>query len=94
MCIQKINVDKNIVILYSLCVHKKKERGVVMAKTGRPKSDNPKKLQLHFRVTKEEMDTISYVAEAMGVSMSEAVIQTMEERANEIWKIKDEKRQD
>ena len=65
-----------------------------MAKMGRPKSDNPKKFQLHFRVTKEEMDTISYVAEAMGVSMSKAVIQTMEERANEIWKIKEEKRQD
>lgn len=57
-----------------------------MAKTGRPKSDNPKKYQLHFRVTQEEMETITYVAEAMGVSMSEAVLQTMEERADQIWK--------
>lgn len=57
-----------------------------MARTGRPKSDNPKTERLYIRATKAEMDTFSYVAEAMGMSMSEAVLQTMEERADEIWK--------
>lgn len=61
---------------------------------GRPKSENPKTERLYIRATKAEMDTISYVAESMGVSMSEAVLQTMEERADEIWKSREALREE
>ena len=59
-----------------------------MAKMGRPKSDNPKDKRINLRLTKEEFDTISYVAESLNLSMSEAIVATMEERADEIFKIR------
>ena len=59
-----------------------------MAKMGRPKSDNPKDKRINLRLTKEEFDTISYVAESLNLSMSEAIVVTMEERADEIYRIR------
>ena len=57
-----------------------------MVKMGRPKSDNPKNKRINLRLTQEEFDTILYVAESLNLTMSEAIIATMEERADEIFK--------
>ena len=57
-----------------------------MAKMGRPKSDNPKDKRINLRLTQEEFNSILYVAESLNLSMSEAIIATMEERADEIYR--------
>ena len=62
-----------------------------MAKIGRPKSDNPKDKRINLRLTKDEFDTISYVAKSLDLTMSEAIVVTMEERADEIFKIRNKK---
>ena len=55
---------------------------------GRPKSDNPKDKRINLRLTQEEFDSIAYVAESLNLTMSEAIILTMEERANEIFRVR------
>ena len=55
---------------------------------GRPKSDNPKDKRINLRLTQEEFDSIVYVAESLNLTMSEAIIVTMEERADEIYRIR------
>ena len=55
-------------------------------KVGRPKSDNPKNIRINLRLTKEEHESMLYVAERLGMTLTEAVVTTMEERADEIWK--------
>ena len=57
----------------------------------RPKSTNPKNQRLELRLTLEEMESIEYVAHALGVSKSEAIIWTMEERADEIFRNRQER---
>ena len=57
-----------------------------MSKVGRPKSDNPKNIRINLRLTKEEHESMMYVAERLQLSLSEAIVTTMEERADEIWK--------
>ena len=57
-----------------------------MAKIGRPKSDNSKDKRINLRLTKEEFDSILYVAESLNLTMSEAIVKTMEERADEIYR--------
>ena len=52
----------------------------------RPKSENPKDKRINLRLTKEEYDTIRYVAESLNLTMIEAIIVTMEERADEIYR--------
>lgn len=42
----------------------------------RPKSENPKKERLNLRLTKEELEAIEYVANSLGLSISEAIIKT------------------
>ena len=65
--------------------------GKKMTKMGRPKSDNPKEKRINLRLTKDEFDTISYVAKSLDLTMSEAIVVTMEERADEIFKIRNKK---
>ena len=55
---------------------------------GRPKSDNPKDKRINLRLTQEEFDTILYVAESLNLTMSEAIVATMQERADEIYRIR------
>lgn len=55
----------------------------------RPKSENPKKERLNLRLTKEELEAIEYVANSLGLSISEAIIKTMEERADEIFRVQE-----
>ena len=62
-----------------------------MAKIGRPKSDNPKDKRINLRLSKDEFDTISYVAKSLDLTVSEAIVVTMEERADEIFKIRNKK---
>lgn len=57
-----------------------------MSKVGRPKSDNPKNIRINLRLTKEEHENMIYVADQLQLSLSEAIVTTMEERADEIWK--------
>ena len=57
-----------------------------MAKIGRPKSDNSKDKRINLRLTNEEFDSILYVAESLNLTMSEAIVKTMEERADEIYR--------
>lgn len=57
-----------------------------MAKAGRPKAENPKNIRINLRLTKEEHETMMYVADRLQLSLSEAIVTTMEERADEIWK--------
>lgn len=57
-----------------------------MAKAGRPKSENPKNVRINLRLTKEEHESMMYVANKLKLSLSEAIVTTMEERADEIWK--------
>lgn len=61
-----------------------------MTKMGRPKSDNPKNKRINLRLTAEEFDAISYVAESLNLTISEAIITTMEERADEIYRIRNQ----
>lgn len=65
--------------------------GKKMTKMGRPKSDNPKDKRINLRLTKDEFDTISYVAKSLDLTISEAIVVTMEERADEIFKIRNKK---
>lgn len=58
----------------------------------RPKSPDPKRNRLELRLTSGELESIDYVAKALGVSRSEAVIQTMEERADEIFRVREARR--
>lgn len=57
-----------------------------MNKAGRPRSENPKNIRINLRLTKEEHETMMYVADRLQLSLSEAIVTTMEERADEIWK--------
>ena len=52
----------------------------------RPKSDNPKSNRLELRLTADELETIDYVANALGLDRSKAIIITMTERADEIYR--------
>ena len=54
----------------------------------RPKSLEPKKNRLELRLTDAELDEIEYVAEALGIDRSKAIIQTMTERADEIYRVR------
>lgn len=57
-----------------------------MNKAGRPRTENPKNIRINLRLTKEEHETMMYVADRLQLSLSEAIVTTMEERADEIWK--------
>ena len=57
-----------------------------MSKAGRPKSDNPKNIRINLRLTKEEHESMMYVADRLGMTLTEAIVTTMEERVDEIWK--------
>ena len=56
----------------------------------RPKSTDPKSQRIEIRLTPDELDNIDYVAHHLGMSRSEAIVRTMEERADEIFKIQKE----
>lgn len=96
MYIQQYNkksIDIKVIKYHTIFVHTKNiaHRGIKMAKIGRPKSDNPKDKRINLRLTKDEFDTISYVAKSLDLTMSEAIVVTMEERADEIFKIRNKK---
>ena len=55
-------------------------------KVGRPKVDNPKNIRINLRLTKEEHETMIYVADRLGMTLTEAIVTTMEERARKIRK--------
>ena len=55
----------------------------------RPKSLEPKKNRIELRLTDAELDAIEYVAKALGLDRSKAIIQTMTERADEIYRLND-----
>ena len=57
----------------------------------RPKSENPKCHRLELRVNDEELESIEYVAKELGINRSEAIILTMTERADEIYRIRTER---
>lgn len=54
----------------------------------RPKSTDPKNRRLELRLTDEELEQIDYVAEALGVDRSKAIVATMAERADEIFRVR------
>ena len=54
----------------------------------RPKSMDPKDKRMELRLTEEELNTIDYVASALGIDRSKAIIQTMTERADEIYRVR------
>ena len=55
----------------------------------RPRSTDPKDKRLEIRLTAGELEAIDYVAAALGVSRAEAIIQTMQERADEIFRVRE-----
>lgn len=62
-----------------------------MAKMGRPKSDAAKTKRLNLRLTESEFESIQYVANSLKLSISQAILVTMEERADEIFRIKNQR---
>ncbi len=58
----------------------------------RPKSVDPtKEKRIEIRLTAAELDTIDYVAKALGMSRSKAIVVTMQERADEIYRVREGK---
>lgn len=45
-----------------------------MARTGRPKIDNPKTIQMRIRMTKDEADTLKECAEVLQKTKTDIVI--------------------
>jgi uncharacterized protein (DUF1778 family) len=47
-------------------------------RTGRPPKDNPRNCDLNIRLTRQEKDNIQYVADALNVSRTDAILQGIE----------------
>ena len=52
----------------------------------RPKSIDPKRHRLELRLTDDELDNIEYVAHTLGMTKSEAIVETMTYRADELYR--------
>jgi hypothetical protein len=44
-------------------------------RTGRPPKDNPRNCDLNIRLTKQEKDDIQFVADELGVTRTDAILQ-------------------
>jgi hypothetical protein len=71
----------------SYCTYKNE-----VLRMARPKSVDPtKEKRIEIRLTAAELDTIDYVAKALGMSRSKAIVVTMQERADEIYRVREGK---
>ena len=52
---------------------------------GRPKSTNPKCNRLELRLTADELEEVQYIAQELGVSMSDAIRDAIYWRSEEIY---------
>ena len=51
----------------------------------RPKSTNPKKHRLELRLNDDELSDIDYIAKSLNVSRSEAILDAVQYRSQEIY---------
>lgn len=71
--------------LYNICVTKKGGDNMV-AKVGRPKSDNPRKNNTRLRMTDDEVAMLEYCAEHTGKTKTEILMLGLEKVYDEIKK--------
>lgn len=60
--------------LYTCCVTDKLGGVNISPRTGRPKSENPKKNDTRIRMTDDEVKMLDYCSEKLGVTKTEVVI--------------------
>ncbi|NQO66782.1 hypothetical protein HO957_06290 [Streptococcus suis] len=78
-------LDFLVTQLYNLCVTEKRGDKVV-AKVGRPKSENPRKNNTRIRMTDEEVAMLEYCAEHTGKTKTEILMLGLDKVYNEIKK--------
>lgn len=78
-------LDFSVTRLYNDCVTKKRGDDMV-AKVGRPKSENPRRNNTRLRMNDEEVAMLEYCAEQTGKTKTEILMLGLEKVYNEIKK--------